>query len=68
MYRRAPLTDRRIFWGALSIPVSAGAYFVFYDLFLMALIMCICGLALVPISFTVRAYAVKRMMAEYEGV
>jgi hypothetical protein len=64
MYRLAPLTNRRVLLGTLSILISAGAYFILLDLVLPALLLGICGIALVPINFAVRSYAVKRMMAE----
>jgi hypothetical protein len=70
MYRLAPLTNRRILLGALSILVSAGGYFIFYGygLALPALILGICGVTLVPINFAVRSYAVKKMMKQFEEV
>jgi len=68
MYRLAPLTNRRILLGTLSMLISAGGYFLLFDLILPALILCICGLALVPITFAVRSYAVKRMIGECEGI
>lgn len=64
-YRLAPLTNRRILLGTLSILITAGASLLFYNLVLPALILGLCGVALVPISFAVRSYAVKRMMADW---
>jgi len=68
MYRLAPLTNRRILSGTLLVFATAGGVLVFNGTLWPVVILGICGLALVPISFAVRAYAVKRMMTEYEGV
>ena len=68
MYRLAPLTNRRILLGMLSILISAGAYFILLGLVLPALMLGICGVALVPINFAMRSYAVKKMMKQFEGV
>jgi hypothetical protein len=68
MYRLAPLTNRRILLGTLSILISAGAYSILLGLILPALILGICGVALVPINFAVRSYAVKKMMKQFEEV
>lgn len=59
---------KRILLGTLLILISAGAYFLISGSFLPALVMCICGLALVPITFAGRSYAVKRMMRQYECI
>ena len=68
MYRLAPMTNRRILSATLSILVSAGVFFILYNLVLPALILGICGFALVPINFIVRSYAVKKMMEQLEVV
>ncbi len=68
MYRLAPMTNRRILGGGISLLAFAGAYFVFYDHIWMAIVMGACGLALVPINLAVRDFAVKRMIAEYDSI
>ena len=68
MYRLAPMTNRRILLATLSVLVSAGICFILYDLVLPALILGICGIALVPVNFVIRSYAVKKMMEQLEGI
>ena len=68
MYRMAPLANRRIFFRTVSILIMAGAYFVIFGPLWPILALWICGIALVPINFAVRAYAVKRMIAEYAAI
>lgn len=67
MYRLAPLTNRRILFGTLSILFCAGTYFILADQILPALVIGMCGVALVPINFAIRSYAVKKMMEQSKG-
>ncbi|MDH3365349.1 MAG: hypothetical protein OEM29_05030 [Thermoplasmata archaeon] len=68
MWQLAPLTNRRILFGTLLTLASAGAYTVFHSIFWPALVLFICGLALLPVHLAVRSYAVKRMIAEIDGI
>jgi hypothetical protein len=48
--------------------VIAGAYFVIFGPLWPILVLWVCGIALVPINFVVRAYAVKRMIDECDAI
>jgi hypothetical protein len=41
---------------------TAGGAYVLYGIVWIALVLCISGLALVPIQFAVRSWAVKKMI------
>lgn len=68
MYRMAPLTNRRAFLSALCMFATAGGAYVIYGIVWIALALCISGLALVPIQFAVRSWAVKKMIEQCEDL
>jgi hypothetical protein len=54
-------------FGTLLMLALALLHIVLFDMSWPALVLFVCALALPPVHFAVRSYAVKRMVEELEG-
>lgn len=67
IYRLAPMTNRRALLGALGVFITAGGVIIFGEILWLGLALAICALALVPIQFAVRFWAIKKMIDQFKG-